>query len=321
MALGDKGTVFVSQRTHDGVFAIVDKGDHREVKTDPQGAATRRTASPSPTARCMSPSASASRATTTSRTISTIRPSPRSCIDDLPQQGGPFLEVHGDGPGRLALFQPVGSPTNITMPTYIQAAILRVEPDQHVLEIYAHGVRNTVGMDVQPGDQAALVHRSRPRLARRRLPIGRAEPRDRARASISAIRSATRATRSTRSTARYATCAEFDAARRSSSGRTSPPLGMRFYTGKMFPADWTEQHHHRRARLVEPHREVGLQPDPRVAQRAGQGGQVRAVSRPGCCNGQDILARLVDVQVMPDGSLLVSDDWNGAIYRISYKKT
>jgi glucose/arabinose dehydrogenase len=24
---------------------------------------------------------------------------------------------------------------------------------------------------------------------------------------------------------------------------------------------------------------------------------------------------------MPDGALLVSDDWNGAIYRISYKKT
>ena len=29
--------------------------------------------------------------------------------------------------------------------------------------------------------------------------------------------------------------------------------------------------------------------------------------RPGC-----------DVQMMRDGSLLVSDDWNGAIYRVSY---
>jgi len=26
----------------------------------------------------------------------------------------------------------------------------------------------------------------------------------------------------------------------------------------------------------------------------------------------------VDVEVMKDGSLLVSDDWNGAIYRITY---
>ena len=41
----------------------------------------------------------------------------------------------------------------------------------------------------------------------------------------------------------------------------------------------------------------------------------------GLLSGQDILERLVDVQVMPDGALLVSDDWNGAIYRISYQKT
>jgi len=28
----------------------------------------------------------------------------------------------------------------------------------------------------------------------------------------------------------------------------------------------------------------------------------------------------VDVEVMPDGALLVSDDLMGAVYRISYKK-
>ena len=41
----------------------------------------------------------------------------------------------------------------------------------------------------------------------------------------------------------------------------------------------------------------------------------------GLLKGKDFWARLVDVQVMPDGALLVSDDWNGAIYRITYKKT
>ena len=29
------------------------------------------------------------------------------------------------------------------------------------------------------------------------------------------------------------------------------------------------------------------------------------------------VARPVDVQPMPDGSLLVSDDWNGAVWRVS----
>ena len=31
------------------------------------------------------------------------------------------------------------------------------------------------------------------------------------------------------------------------------------------------------------------------------------------------MARPVDVQFLKDGSLLVSDDYKGAIYRISYK--
>jgi len=32
------------------------------------------------------------------------------------------------------------------------------------------------------------------------------------------------------------------------------------------------------------------------------------------------IGRPVDVEQMADGSLLLSDDWNGAIYRISYGK-
>jgi glucose/arabinose dehydrogenase len=32
------------------------------------------------------------------------------------------------------------------------------------------------------------------------------------------------------------------------------------------------------------------------------------------------IGRPVDVEQMPDGSLLLSDDWNGAIYRITYGK-
>jgi glucose/arabinose dehydrogenase len=30
------------------------------------------------------------------------------------------------------------------------------------------------------------------------------------------------------------------------------------------------------------------------------------------------LGRPVDVEAMRDGSLLISDDWNGAVYRVSY---
>jgi glucose/arabinose dehydrogenase len=41
----------------------------------------------------------------------------------------------------------------------------------------------------------------------------------------------------------------------------------------------------------------------------------------GVLQGNDFWARLVDVLVMPDRALLVSDDWNGAVYRISYEKS
>ena len=33
------------------------------------------------------------------------------------------------------------------------------------------------------------------------------------------------------------------------------------------------------------------------------------------------IGRPVDVEIMKDGSMLLSDDWNGAIYRISYGKS
>jgi glucose/arabinose dehydrogenase len=33
------------------------------------------------------------------------------------------------------------------------------------------------------------------------------------------------------------------------------------------------------------------------------------------------VGRPVDVMQMKDGSLLVSDDWNGAVYRVSYGKS
>ena len=40
----------------------------------------------------------------------------------------------------------------------------------------------------------------------------------------------------------------------------------------------------------------------------------------GWLQGEEMWGRPVDVEVLPDGSLLVSDDWSGVIYRITYRK-
>jgi glucose/arabinose dehydrogenase len=38
----------------------------------------------------------------------------------------------------------------------------------------------------------------------------------------------------------------------------------------------------------------------------------------GFIENNNYIGRPVDVEMIEDGSMLVSDDWNGAIYRISY---
>jgi glucose/arabinose dehydrogenase len=40
----------------------------------------------------------------------------------------------------------------------------------------------------------------------------------------------------------------------------------------------------------------------------------------GFLDNNSYIGRPVDVMQMKDGSLLVSDDWNGAVYRVTYGK-
>ncbi len=40
----------------------------------------------------------------------------------------------------------------------------------------------------------------------------------------------------------------------------------------------------------------------------------------GWLQGESVWGRPADLQVLPDGSLLVADDYAGAIYRITYRK-
>ena len=98
-------------------------------------------------------------------------------------------------------------------------------------------------------------------------------------------------------------------------------LGMMFYTGKMFPAKYRGGIFTRPAWLVEP-------------DHAGRGAgdvhhpRTRTAAPPRWCvfaagwldeDTGEYLGRPVDVAQLADGSLLVSDDFAGAIYRIWYE--
>lgn len=94
---------------------------------------------------------------------------------------------------------------------------------------------------------------------------------------------------------------------------------MRLYTGKMFP----EKYHN--AIFVARHgpwnRTKKYAADV-VAVFLNDNGTVKSVEPflTGLVENNTYLGRPVDVLVLKDGSLLVSDDHAGAIYRISYKK-
>ena len=101
-------------------------------------------------------------------------------------------------------------------------------------------------------------------------------------------------------------------------GPHSAPLGMRFYTGTMFPAS---------TRAPSSSRATGRGTAPRSTRRRvvaylDDNGKVTSVEPflTGFVENNTYLGRPVDVLVMKDGSLLVSDDHDGAVYRISYSK-
>jgi glucose/arabinose dehydrogenase len=92
---------------------------------------------------------------------------------------------------------------------------------------------------------------------------------------------------------------------------------MRFYSGEQFPAQYRNQI------LIAEHgswnrsKKIGY----RVSLVRLENGKAAAYEpfATGWLQGDDIWGRPADVLVTPDGSLLVSDDLAGAIYRIRYR--
>jgi glucose/arabinose dehydrogenase len=92
-------------------------------------------------------------------------------------------------------------------------------------------------------------------------------------------------------------------------------LGLKFYTGKMFPAKYQG------AMFIARHgpwNRTKKYADIQVAFPDGKGGAKLETFMTGFVENNNYLGRPADFLVMKDGSLLISDDHAGAIYRISY---
>jgi glucose/arabinose dehydrogenase len=95
-------------------------------------------------------------------------------------------------------------------------------------------------------------------------------------------------------------------------------LGMRFYTGTMFPPEYRNQIFIAEHGSWNRSEKIGYRI---TLVSRDEGGRLRySVFAEGWLQGQEAWGRPVDLLVMPDGALLVSDDLAGVIYRISYGK-
>jgi len=102
-------------------------------------------------------------------------------------------------------------------------------------------------------------------------------------------------------------------------GPHAAALGMRFYTGNMFPKSY------KNAIIVARHgswNRTNKFGGDVVAVHLDKDGKVKDIEPlvTGFLQDNKYIGRPDDVMLMKDGSILISDDWNGAVYRVSYGK-
>lgn len=236
--------------------------------------------------------------------------------DNLPKDephGWKFIAV---GPDEK-LYIPVGQPGNNVLNSDAHGQIRRINLDGTGAEVVARGVRNTVGFDWHPvSKQLYFTDNSRDWMSED-------VPND----ELNRITKVGQHFGSPYCYQGNLLDAEFGWGHKCSDyvapvallGAHTAALGMRFYTGKQFPAKY------KNGAFIARHgswnRSAKLGGDV-VFATFNKDGSVKSVEPfiTGFLVDNKYIGRPVDVQQMPDGSLLVSDDWNGAVYRISYGK-
>jgi glucose/arabinose dehydrogenase len=328
MVLGPQGTVFVGSQYSGKVHAVVDRdGDHKAERVvliasgldQPNGVAMR---------------SGSLYVATRSRLLRfddienhlDAPPTPVTVRGDLPNpSAGHTWKFIAFGPDDM-LYMSVGSTCNICAPAPMTAAIVRMKPDGSGMEVFAEGVRNSVGFDWHP-----VTHEMWFTDNGRDL-LGDDVPSDELNVAWKPGLNFG-----------FPFCHQGDVAdpefgaQRACSTAEPPVLkvgahvaaiGFTFYTGSMFPASYKNaaiiaQHGSWNRstpsgyRVMVAHTDgrkvTGYEPLldgflPGANAPAGRGATTAASGRP------------ADVIQLRDGSVLVSDDRSGRLIRISYSR-
>lgn len=213
------------------------------------------------------------------------------------------------------LYVPVGAPCNVCEPGARHGLIARIRPDGSGYQVYARGVRNSVGFDFDPvTGELWFTDNGRDGMGDD-LPSDELNHAPRAGMHFG-----------------FPYCHQGDTpepgyARRSCAEFTPPAvklgphvaaLGMRFYTGAQFPAQYRNNIFIAEHGSWDRSSKIGY----RLKRVIVEGGKAlrQEVFAEGWLQGESAWGRPADVEVMRDGSLLVADDHAGAIYRISYRR-
>ena len=313
LALGSKGTVFVGSRLQDKVYAIVDRNGKREAKVLVSGLYRPNGVAFKDGTLYIAELSQISKIENVEDKLDSS-PKPVVIYNDLPKDeahGWKFIAIGPDN----KLYLEVGQPGNNILHDKDHGQLRRINLDGSSAEVIARGVRHSVGFDWNPiTKQLYFSDNGRDWLSED-------VPQDE-------LNRVTKIGQHFGAPYCYQgdipdpefgwghTCSEFEPPLMLT-GPHAAGLGLRFYTGNMFPAKYKNAIF--LARHGSWNRTKKFGGDILVVYLE-KDGTVKSseVFLTGFTQNNNYIGRPVDVLNMPDGSMLISDDYNGAVYRLSY---
>lgn len=315
MTLGDNGTVFVGSKSAGNVYAITQSSGKRQVRVianklkEPTGVTFLN----------------GTLYVSTPRHILRFRDIEQNLENTVIPEVIPveLLNKDSQSPGYLAagpdgrLYLSIIAPCNICEVDPDQFALIAsMQPDVSNLEIFAHGVRHSAGFDWHPTQKTLWFTDISRNWMGDNLP-----PDELNHASQKAMHFG------------FPYCygsAVLDprfGAKRGCEKFTAPvlnlnphvaPMGMRFYTGSLFPEQYHQQIFVAESGSWNRREKVGYQ----IESIQVNNGQVanKQTFASGWLDNNEAWGRPIDLLNIPDGSILVSDDIAGVIYNIHYQK-